>query len=100
MSNGVWRKLHLEGREVLHHERGEVTIFTEREQVLLVERVDIDLRVFVNDPGRNDDRPSLVGRTDSVDTETTGKTGDGSKETFERLGQVMRDVVFVNLRKR
>jgi hypothetical protein len=74
---------------MLHHQRREVSIFTEREQVLLVQGIDIDLGIFVNDSSRNDDRSALVGRSDSVDTETTGQTGDGSEKTLEGLGQMM-----------
>lgn len=76
VGDGVWRKLHLERRKVFHHQRGQVTIFTEGEQVLFVKRVDVDLGVFVNDPRRDDNRSTLVGCTDSVNTETTGKTCD------------------------
>jgi hypothetical protein len=49
VGDGVGRELHLVGREVLHHERREVTVFTEREEVLLVQSVDIVLGVLVND---------------------------------------------------
>ena len=38
--NSIGREFHLECGEVLHHEGCQVTIFTEREQVLLVERID------------------------------------------------------------
>lgn len=89
MSDSVWRKLHLEGREVLHHQSGQVSIFTEGEQVFLVQRVDVDFGIFVDNPGRDDDGSTLVGRTNSINTETTGQTGDGTEKTFERLSQVV-----------
>lgn len=95
--DGVRGEFRLEGREVLHHERGEETIFTKGEQVLLVERVDHVLRVFIDDTTRDDDRTTLVGGTDAVHGETTGQTGDGAKQTLEGLGQVVRNVVLVDL---
>lgn len=39
MSDGIRSELHLERREVLHHDCGQVTIFTEMEQILLVQSV-------------------------------------------------------------
>ncbi len=76
MGDGVGGELHLESWEVFHHERREVTVFSEREQVLLVQGVDIWLRVFVYNPAGDDDRSALIGCSDSVDTETTGEAGD------------------------
>lgn len=46
--DGVWRELHLECREMLHHERREVSVLSEREEVLLVQSVDIRLGIFVD----------------------------------------------------
>lgn len=93
----IWGELGLERREVLHHQRCQEPILTEREQVLLVQRVDVGIRVFFDDAVRDDDRPSFVGGTDAVERETAGQAGDGAEETFERFGEVMRDVVFVHL---
>jgi hypothetical protein len=64
-----------------------------------VQGVDVNFGVFIDDPGGDDDRSALVSCSNSVNTETTGETGDGSEETLKRLGQVMRDVVFVYLEK-
>lgn len=40
VGDGIGSELHLEGREMGHHDGCEVPIFTEGEQVLLVESVD------------------------------------------------------------
>lgn len=48
MSDGIRCELHLECREMLHHKCREVPIFSEGEEILLVESIDIRLRVFVN----------------------------------------------------
>jgi len=93
----IRRELRLECREVLHEECREETILSEREQILLVQCVDERLSVFVNDTAGDDDRATLIGSTDAVKRETTGQASDGTKEGLERLGQVVRDVVFVHL---
>ncbi len=49
MSNSVGCKLHLESREMLHHQRGEVSIFSQREQVLLVKCIDVVFGILVDD---------------------------------------------------
>lgn len=49
MSDSIRRELHLVLREVLHHQGSQVTIFSKREEVLLVQSVDVGLGVFVND---------------------------------------------------
>lgn len=85
----VRRELGLERREVLHHERRQETIFTEREQILLVQGVDVGLGVFLDDSVRDDDRPSFVGGTDAVEGETTGQARHGAEKTLECLGQMM-----------
>lgn len=38
-----------------------------------------------------------VGRAETVEGETTGKTGDGTEKGLESLGHVVRDEVFVDL---
>lgn len=76
MRNGVGGKLHLERREVGHHESREISIFSEREQVLLVEGVHNVLGVVVDDAIGDDERSTLVGRSNTVERETTGETGD------------------------
>ena len=66
----IRNEFRLEGRKVLQEECGEETVFTEGEEVLLVERVDIAFGVFVDDPVGNDDRTTLVSRADTIERET------------------------------
>jgi hypothetical protein len=98
MRDGVGCEFHLERGEILHHERRQVSIFSERKEVLLVKRVDVGLGVFFDNHGGDDDRAPLVGGPNSVDGETTGQTGDRAEKRFKRLGEVVRDVVFVDLK--
>ena len=102
----VWRhrmtermriELGLEGREVLHDESRQETIFTEREQVLLVQGVHVRLGVLVDDTVRDDDGTSFVGGADAKEREATGQAGDGAEEGFEGLRKMMREVVLVDL---
>ena len=97
MGDRIWGELRTERREVLQQKCRQVTIFTKRQKVLLVQSVNNWVRVLLDDTVRNDDRPSLVGRSNPVHGETTGKTGHGTEETLESLGQMVRDIVLVNL---
>ena len=97
MRNSVRRKLHLERGKVLHHQRRQVPILPKRKQILLVKGIDVGFGVFVDYDGRDDDGSAFVGCSNTVHGKAAGKTGDGSKERFERFGQVMRDKVFVYL---
>ena len=90
-------ELGLEGREVLHNESRQETIFTEREQVLLVQGVHVRLGVLVDDTVRDDDGTSFVGGADAKEREATGQAGDGAEERFEGLRKMMREVVLVDL---
>ena len=76
MCQSVRVELCTERREVLEHESREVTIFTEGEQVLLVQGVDIWFGVLFDNTVGYDDRATLVCCTDSVHGETTGQTSD------------------------
>ena len=100
MRHRIGNELCLERGKVLHHERGQETIFTERKEVLLVQRVDVAFGVFVNDPVGNDDRTTLVGRADTIERETPRQTGDRTKERLERFREMVRDVVLVHLNHR
>lgn len=86
-----------EGWEVLEEEGRQVTIFTEREQILLVQSVDQRFRVFFDDTVRDDDRATFVRGTDPVHRETSRQTRHGPEQALERLRQVVRDVVLVDL---
>lgn len=76
MSESICTEFRLEGGEMLHHQRCQKPIFTEGEQVLLVQCVDVRFRVLLNDAIGNDDGPALVGSPDAVERETTGQAGD------------------------
>jgi hypothetical protein len=97
MSDGIGNELGLERREMLEEERGEIPIFTEREQVLLVQRIDVAFCVIVNDTVGDDNRPTLVSCTDPVQGEAARKTADGAEQTLEGLGQMVREIVFIDL---
>lgn len=84
-------------RESLEHERREVSIFAEEEQVLRVQRVDNVFRVVFNDirVGKNWDPVVLatLGGLDAVHAETTGQTGHTTEDRLKSLSQVMRNKV-------
>ena len=98
VGDGIRRELHLECRKVLHHQRSKISVLSKREQVLLVQSVDVGLGVFFDDHGGDDDRPAFVCGSNPINRETTGKTGDRAEKRLEGFGQVVRDVVFVDLR--
>lgn len=67
MRDRIRRKLSFERREVFKKQRCQETIFSEREQVLLVQRVHVRLGIFVNDAVGDDDRSPLISGTNPVD---------------------------------
>jgi hypothetical protein len=97
MCNGIRTELHLVCWEVLHHERRQKTIFPKRQQILLVESVDVGLRVFVDDAVRNDDRSSLISCPNAIQTETARETGNRAEQALECLCKVVRNIVLVDL---
>ena len=96
-ADGLRTEDHLSLRESLEHERREVTILSEQEQVLLVKRVDNVLSVVLADVRVGQDGNPVagfaLGSLDTVNRETTGKTSHTSEHGFEGFGQVMRDIV-------
>ena len=74
-----------------------VSIFSQVQQVLHVQRVHTDLRVCVDYILADKQRLSSFCGADAIHTETSRKTGDGAKERLESLGQIMGDVVLVYL---
>jgi hypothetical protein len=74
MCNRIRNELGLERGEVFQEERRQETIFTEREQVLLVKRIYVAFSVLVDDTVGDDDRSALVCGTDTVERETSRKT--------------------------
>jgi len=97
MSDSVWAELRLELREVFHQQGCQETILSEREQILLVQCVDVGLGVLFDDTVGDDDWTTFVGGTDAVERETTGQASDGSEEGLEGLGEMVRDIVLVDL---
>jgi hypothetical protein len=72
--NRIRNELGLECGEVFQKERRQETIFTEREQILLVKRIYIAFSVLVDDTVGDNDRSALVCGTDTVERETSRKT--------------------------
>jgi hypothetical protein len=74
MCNRIWNEHGLEHGEVFQKECSQETIFTKREQVLLVKRINVAFSVLVDDMVGDDDRSALVCGTDTVERETSRKT--------------------------
>lgn len=64
-----------------------------------MECIDIGLCVIINDTVRDEYRTALVNSANTVETKTSGKTGHGTKETLKGFGEVVRNVVLVNLER-
>jgi hypothetical protein len=97
MCDSIRTELGLETGEVLHQQRRQESIFTETEQILLVEGVHIRLGVLFDDTVGDDDWATFVGCADAVEGEATGKTCDGAKKRFEGLRKMVGNVIFVDL---
>jgi len=63
---GVPNELRLETREMLEEERGQVTIFTEMQEVLHVQGVDTIFRVVLDELVRNEQGLVRVGGSQSI----------------------------------
>ena len=63
------------------------------QQILHVQRVNTILGVVLDDLVADEQRLVRVGCAETVEGETTGQTGDAAEHGFERLVQVVRDVV-------
>jgi len=66
MCDRVGRELRLKGGEMLEEQSRQVTILTKREQVLLMEGIDVGLGVLLDDAVGDDDRTTLIRSTDSI----------------------------------
>ena len=100
MRDGVRSELRPERREMLEQQRRQETIFSERQQILLVQGIDVWLGIFFDNAVGDDDGATFVVGTDAVHGETTGKTSDGTEEGFEGFGQVVGDVVLEHCKMR
>lgn len=72
----ITNELGLEVREMFEKKRGQITIFTEMQQVLHVQSIHTILRVVLNELIRDEQWLVRVGGSETVESETTGKTGD------------------------
>lgn len=94
-------KEQLAARENLEHERRQVTVLSEQQQVLLVQSVDHVFRVLFHHVRVGQDRHIVAlgsfRSLDPVHAETSGQTSDTTKDRLERLVQVVRNVVFKHL---
>src|SRR5690606_36567792 len=67
---GVRNKLVRHVREMLNHQSSEVTIFTERQKILLVKSVHIAIGISFNNLVCNDERAPLIRSSETVHAET------------------------------
>lgn len=94
---GIPDELCLVVAEVFEEKCSQVSIFTEVQQVLHVKRVHAVLRIVVDDLVGDEEGLVRVVGSEAIHGETTRQTSDRAEETFERLGHVMGDEVFVDL---
>lgn len=94
---GIANELGLEEREMFEQKGGQVTIFSEVQQILHVQGVDAVFRVISDHLVGDDERLVSVGRPHSVKRETTRQTSDGAEQAFKGLRHVMGQEVLVNL---
>ena len=97
---GVPNELRLEAREMFEEERGQVTIFTEVQEILHMQGVDAIFRVVLDELVRDEQGLVRVGGPQAIEGETTRQTSDGAEKTLECFSHVMRDEVFIHLKKR
>ena len=70
------------------------------QEILHVQRIDTVLGVVLDNLVADEERLVRIRGAETVERETTGQTGDGTEQTLESLGHVMRDEVFVDLHHR
>lgn len=83
MGNGVRDELCLERREVSHQQSRQITIFTQREQILFVQGVYVPFRVVIDDPVGNNDRASFIGSTNTIEGKATWETSHRAEQALE-----------------
>ena len=93
----IANELRLEQREVLEKECREVTIFSEMQQILHMQRIDAIFRVVVDELVGDEERLVRIRGAETIEGEATGQASDGTEEGLEGLGQVVRNVVLVHL---
>jgi len=70
---GIPNELRLETREMLEEERGQVTIFTEMQEILHMQGVDAVFRVVLDEQVRNERGLVRVGGSQAMEGEQPGK---------------------------
>jgi hypothetical protein len=81
--NRIRAKLGFESREMLHKKSGQESIFSKREQILLVQGINVGFGILFDDPIGDDDWTTFVCGTNAVEGETTWQTGDGAEQALE-----------------
>ena len=59
--------------------------------------VDVGLGIFVDDERGDDYRATFVGGADAIDRKTAGKTRNGAEKGLEGFGEMVRDIVLIDL---
>ena len=80
MCNRIWAELGFKSGGTLHQQCRQKSILSKREQILLVQRVDVGPSVFLDDAVGGDDRSTLVCSPNAVRRETTRQTGGRTEE--------------------
>jgi hypothetical protein len=100
-ATGLGKEHHLSVRERAEEDSRQESIFTEEEQILLMEGRDFRLAVLLDDFGLDDQRnPVIACRFSCLQPEhgeTTGQAGNTTENGFKGFGQVMRNEVFKDL---
>ena len=101
LTNRLWHKDLLALGECPEHESGEVSVFSEEEQILLVEGVDNVFGVVLDNVGVGEDGHPIILATlrgfDAVHGKATWETGYTTEDGLEGLGKVVRDKVLEDL---
>jgi len=91
---GVPNELRFKTREMLEEERGQVSIFTEMQDVDAILPVVLDKLVH-NEQGLVRD-----GGSQAIEGETTRQIDDRTEKSLECFGHVIRDKVFIRLKRK
>ena len=98
-SSPRWRRF-LRLEEENERKRSDSSESSRRRRGYSLKSIDSILRVVHDDGIGDEERLVGVGSSKSVEGKASRETGDGSEERLEGLGEMMRDVVLVDLRKR
>lgn len=62
-----------------------------------MEGINIGLCIVLDDAVGDDNRSTFIRGSDPIQRETTRKTGNRAEQTFESLGEMVRNVILVHL---